>query len=85
VSVSQTGNVVSRLPLPGAGLAGLLDHRAQFLIINFEDPDIDARGNANFKFDDKKLLLSFINALGNRAKMTQRGDAFYRPKKANTF
>jgi hypothetical protein len=85
VSTSQTGNVVSRVPLPGAGLAGLLSTRAQYLIINFDDPDIDARGTANFKFDDKKRLLNFISTLGNKAKMRQRGDAFYRPKKNQDF
>ena len=80
VSTSQTGNVVSRVPLPGAGLAGLLSTRAQYLIINFDDPDIDARGTANFKFDDKKRLLNFIRTLGTKARMLQRGDAYYRPK-----
>jgi hypothetical protein len=85
VSTSQTGNVVSRVPLPGAGLAGLLSTRAQYLIVNFDDPDIDTRGTANFKFDDKKKLLAFIDTLGNRAKMKQRGDAFYRPRGSQTF
>jgi len=80
VSTSQTGNVVSRLPLPGAELAGLLSTRAQYLIMDFEDPDIDTHGKANFKFDDKKAMLAFIEALGTRAGMKQRGDAYYRPK-----
>ncbi len=85
VSMSQTGNVVSRLPLPGAGLFGLMSSRAQFVIIKFEDADIDAAGVANFKFDDKKLLLTFINALGTKAKMKQRGDAYYRAKQKSSF
>jgi hypothetical protein len=85
VSTSQTGNVVSRLPLPGAGLAGLLSTRAQYLVITFDDPDIDVRGTANFKFSDKKKLLGFINTLGNRAKLKQRGDAFYRPRNGSDF
>ena len=85
VSMSQTGNVVSRLPLPGAGLAGLLSSRAQFVIINFEDTDIDAKGVANFKFDDKKELLAFINSLGTSAKMKQRGDAYYRAKSTSVY
>ena len=85
VSTSQTGNVVSRLPLPGAGMAGLLSTRAQYLVLNFEDPDIDTRGTANFKFDDKKRLLNFINTLGARAGMKQRGDAFYRPRNNSDF
>lgn len=80
VSTSQTGNVVSRLPLPGAAMAGLLSTRAQYLIVDFEDPDIDTHGKANFKFDNKKVMLAFIEALGSRAGMKQRGDAYYRPK-----
>ncbi len=83
VAMSQTGNVVSRLPLPGASLFGLMSKSSKFLILNFDDPDINAQGVANFKFDDKKMLLAFIHALGTRAKMTQRGDAYYRPKKAS--
>ncbi len=81
VAMSQTGNVLSRVPVPGAGLFGLMSKSSKFLIINFDDPDIEARGVANFKFDDKKQLLTFIHALGARAKMTQRGDAYYRAKK----
>lgn len=82
VAMSQTGNVLSRIPLPGAGFFGLMSSSSKFLIINFEDPDVSAQGVANFKFEDKKQLLTFIHALGTRAKMTQRGDAYYRPKKA---
>ncbi len=79
---SQTGNVISRLPLPGAGLAGLKSTESKYLVINFDDPDIDVKGTANFKFNDKELLLSFIDALGTKAKMKQRGQAFYRPKES---
>ncbi len=82
VSMSQTGNVASRIPVPGAALFGLLSTSSKFLILNFDDPDINAQGVANFKFDDKKQLLAFIHSLGARAKMTQRGDAYYRAKKA---
>jgi len=84
-SVSKTGNVVSRLPLPGAGLAGLITSSTKYLIVNFDDPDIDAKGTANFKFDNKDLLLTFINTLGPKAKMKQRGDAYYKPKNAPIY
>jgi hypothetical protein len=82
VSTSQTGNVVSRLPLPGAGLAGLINSRSKYMIINFDDPDIEAKGTANFKFDDQKAMINFIHSLGTKAKMKQRGDAYYRAKNA---
>lgn len=81
--MSQTGNVISRLPLPGAGLAGLKSTESKYLVINFDDPDVDAKGTANFKFNDKELLITFIDALGTRAKMKQRGQAYYRPKKSD--
>ena len=80
--VSQTGNVISRLPLPGAGLAGLKSTESKYLVINFDDPDVDAKGTASFKFNDKKLLLTFIDALGAKAKLKQRGQAYYRPKRS---
>lgn len=86
VNVSKTGNVVSRLPLPGAGLASLLSKRTKYLIVNFDDPEIEAKGTANFKFDEKEELLNFISVLGQKAKMVQRGDAYYRGKKGtNVF
>ena len=81
VAMSQAGNVGSRLPLPGAELFGLLSETSKFLILNFDDPDINAQGVANFKFDDKKMLLAFIHSLGPKANLTQRGDAYYRSKK----
>lgn len=81
VGVSKTGNVVSRLPIPGAGLAGLMSSRTKYLIIQFDDADIDAKGTANFKFEEKDMLISFISTLGTKAKMTQRGDAYYRKRK----
>ena len=81
--VSQSGNVISRLPLPGAGLAGLKSTQSKYLVIDFEDPDVDARGTANFKFNNKELLLTFIHALGTKAKLKQRGQAYYRPKKSD--
>jgi len=85
VSVSKTGNVVSRLPLPGAGLAGLLSKRTKYLIVNFDDPEIEAKGVANFKFDEKDELLDFIGVLGHKAKMVQRGDAYYRGRKKSVY
>ncbi len=83
--VSKTGNVVSRIPVPGAGLAGLIKSNTKYAIINFDDPDIDAKGIANFKFEDKDLLLAFINTLGQKAKMKQRGDAYYKPKNTSVY
>jgi hypothetical protein len=82
VSTSTTGNVVSRLPLPGAGLAGLITKSTKYLIIRYDDQEVDVEGTANFKFEDRDVLVSFIHALGTTAKMKQRGEAYYRAKKA---
>jgi hypothetical protein len=78
VVMSHTGNVVSRVPLPGAGFAGLLHSHSRYLVITFDDRDIGITGTANFKFSDKKKLLAFINTLGTKARMKQKGDAYYR-------
>lgn len=77
---STTGNVVRHIPLPGAGLAGLIREKRRYLIIQFVDQDADVRGIINFKLDNKELLDSVIQTLGERAGMTQRGDAYYRPR-----
>jgi hypothetical protein len=78
---STAGSVVSHIPLPGAGLAGLLREKRRYLIMHFDDPDVEAaKGVLSFKLEDKVLLDSVIETLGEKAKLTQRGDAYYRPK-----
>lgn len=78
---SAGGTAVSAIPLPGAFLAGLIREKRRYLAINFDDPDINARGVVNFKLDNRQLLDSIIDVLGEKANLTQRGDAYYRPKK----
>lgn len=78
--VSNTGNVVSHIPVPGAGLlGGFIKEKRRYIVINFDDPDVDVKGMVNFKVDDKALLDSVIYTLGEKANLKQRGDAFYRP------
>lgn len=81
---SNTGNVVRHIPLPGAGLAGFLREKRRYLIVHFDDPDVDAKGVVNFKLDNKELLDSVIQTLGEKAELTQRGDAYYRPRVVKT-
>jgi hypothetical protein len=83
--VSTTNKVISHMPLPGAGLAGMMSSSIKYANVQFDDPDIDAKGSASFRFEDQKELLSFLNSLGPRAKMLQRGDAYYRPKQKSVF
>lgn len=84
-SVPQAGKVISHIPLPGASLANLWNKSTKYANMTFEDPDIQANGTASFRFKDKDKLQMFINSLGAKAKMKQRGDAFYKPRNGATF
>lgn len=77
---STTGNVVSHIPLPGAGLAGFIKEKRQYLVVQFEDPNVDVKGLVNFKLENKELLDSVLQTLAQKANLKQRGDAYYRPK-----
>ncbi|MDI1242996.1 MAG: hypothetical protein PSX80_13860 [bacterium] len=82
-SVTTTaGNVVKYIPLPGAGLAGLIREKRRYLILNYDDPDVDAKGTTSFKLANKDILESVIFSIGTKAKMKQRGDAYVRPRVA---
>ncbi len=81
---STTGNVVRNIPLPGAVLGSLIKEKRQYLLLQFDDPDVDAKGIVNFKLDNRELLDSVIETLGKKAKLTQRGDAYYRPRVLKT-
>ncbi len=77
---STTGNVVRNIPLPGSVLGGLIKEKKRYLIVQFADRDADVSGTVSFKLDNLKLLESVIQTLGEKAKMTKRGDAYYRPR-----
>ena len=77
---STTGNVIKNVPLPGAGLAGLIKEKRRYLVMQFDDPYADVKGTASFRIDDKEMLESVIYSLGTKAKLTQRGDSYYRPR-----
>lgn len=80
-SVQSTGGkVVQHVPLPGAGIAGMfMKDKKRYMIVNFDDPDINAKGSINFKLESREMLEKVINTLGDKAEMQQRGDAYYRP------
>lgn len=81
---STTGNVVKNIPLPGAALGGFIKEKRSYLVLNFDDPDVDARGTVNFKLDSKELLDSVLDTLASKAGLEQRGDAYYRPRKSRS-
>jgi hypothetical protein len=84
-SVTATaGNVIKWVPLPGAGLVGLLREKKRYLVINFDDPNVDVRGTVSFRVEDKETLDKVIPTIGTKAKLTQRGDAYYRPRTARS-
>jgi hypothetical protein len=77
---STTGNVVKYIPLPGAGLASLMKEKRRYLVLNYDDPDVDAKGMTSLKLETKELLESVIHSLGGKAKLKLRGEAYIRPK-----
>jgi hypothetical protein len=79
---STTGNVVRHIPLPGAGLAGLLREKRRFLVIGYDDPDVNAKGTVSFRVENKETLETTIHALGSKASLAARGDSYYRARKS---
>ena len=78
---STAGNVIKYIPLPGAGLAGLIKEKKRYLVVQFDDQDVEAKGTTSFKLDNKELLESVVHSLGNKAKMRQRGEAYIKAKR----
>jgi len=76
---STTGKVVSMIPY-GSIIGGFIKEKRRYLIISFDDPDVEAKGVTSFKIDDPILLDSVVAALGTKAELKQRGDAYIRPK-----
>lgn len=77
---STAGNVIRAIPIMGSGLGGLIKEKRRYLVMQYDDPDVDAKGLANFKLETKELLDSVLKTLGEKAEMKQRGDAYYRPR-----
>lgn len=77
---SSAGNVIKHVPLPGAGLAELIKEKRRYMVIQFEDADLGANGTVNFRIEDKAVLAAVIPALGKKAQMVPRGEAYYRKR-----
>lgn len=81
---SGTGRAVGAIPFPGTGIGGLfLKKKKNYLVMNFDDPDVNAQGTMSFLVDTDELLLSVVHTLGEKAELTKRGDAYYRPRNEN--
>ena len=82
---STTGRVLAGTVPYGLGLPGLLmKSKTRYLNVRYQDPDTGTEGAASFKLGDKDLLYSVLDTLGDKAELTQRGDAYIRPKQAQT-
>jgi len=80
---STAGTVVSHIPY--GGIPGMfMKSKKRYLILQYRDADTAAAGVASFKFDTKELLASVLHTFGQKAGLTQRGDAFVRRAPANT-
>ena len=80
---STAGRVISNAPY-GLGLPALLmKSKTRYLNVRYQDPDTGTEGAASFKIGDKDMLYSVLDTLGDKAALTQRGDAYIRPKQAS--
>jgi hypothetical protein len=72
--------VVSQVPLPyGLNVpAWFVRKKYRYLTIEFKDPDTQLRGITSFKIDNKEVLAQTLAALGESAKLKQRGTAYIR-------
>jgi hypothetical protein len=86
-SVTSTGGrVIEYIPLPGSFLGGFIKKKQRYLVAQFADQDIEnARGTLSFKLDNQELLDSVLQTLAEKAKLTQRGEAYYKPRPKPTI
>lgn len=83
---SGAGRAVGSAPILGAGIAGsFMKKKKNYLVIQYRDPDVDVQGLTSFLIDTDELLEKVIYSLGEKAKMTPRGDAYYRPSERKTI
>ncbi|HEX8289901.1 MAG TPA: hypothetical protein VF556_18110 [Pyrinomonadaceae bacterium] len=77
---SAAGTAISVIPLPGAGLAGLIREKRRYLVIHYSDSAVEARGVTSFKIENDQIREAVIDTLGEKANLTKRGDAYVRAK-----
>ncbi|HEX8707758.1 MAG TPA: hypothetical protein VF723_05810 [Pyrinomonadaceae bacterium] len=77
-----SASVIGSLPLPyGANIPALfIKKKYRYLTLQFSDPDTRVAGVTSFKVENKQILDSVLYALGNKAGLEQRGEAFIRRK-----
>lgn len=76
---STTGKVIQNVPFYGVGIAGaFMRDKKKYMIISFDDTDLNAKGTTSFKVETRQLLQEIIQTVGSKAELKQRGDSFYR-------
>lgn len=79
-SQSTSGRVVQNVPLPGAGIAGMLmKEKKKFMVVGFDDEEMNKRTVINFKLENQEAVDKAIHTLGEKAELQSRGDSYYRP------
>lgn len=82
---SGAGRAVGAVPILGAGIVGsFMKKKKNYLVIQYRDQDVDVQGTTSFLIDTDELLESVVYTLGEKAGMTPRGDAYYRPTEKKT-
>ena len=79
-----TAGVIAGTVVPGGGLLGLIREKRRYMTIRFSDPDVEARGVVSFKVGGAAQINSTVRTLGEKAALTPRGEAYYRPAKDRT-
>lgn len=76
---SGAGRIIGAVPVMGAGIIGsFIKKKKNYLVIQFDDPDVKAKGAMNFIVDTDDLLMQAIYTIGENAEMKPRGDAYIR-------
>lgn len=82
---STAGRVIAGGTPYGLGLPALfMKDKSRYLTLRFQDPDAGLEGITSFKINDKALLNSVVATVGDKAELTQRGDAYVRRRQAAT-
>jgi hypothetical protein len=59
----------------------LFKKKYRYLTMQFDDPDTQVHGVTSFKIESKEMLASIVEAVGRKAELTPRGEAYVRLKK----
>lgn len=76
----KAATVVSAVPLIYALPAHFIKTKVQYLTLQFSDQDTHVAGVTSFRLDNRETVASVLNALAQKAGLTQRGEVFVRRK-----